>query len=168
MQVTLLRSFRKTVITSGEPDGLERGRLVYRFALMPFAGRLPRAEALRELAKLQTGVCSRQTGKRPSGFPPMEGREPSTQSFMELQTGSLIVSAIKPAEQGKGLVIRLWNPTAQARTETLRFWRTVANAELLHLNEECDPKSPRPKRSGKTVSVRAAPHRIVTLHLTFD
>jgi mannosylglycerate hydrolase len=98
----------------------------------------------------------------------MEGREPSTQSFMELQTGSLIVSAIKPAEHGKGLVIRLWNPTAQARTETLRFWKHVANATMLRLNEEPDPKSPRPKRSGRSVTVQAAPHRIVTLGLAFE
>src|SRR5262249_11910087 len=89
MQVTLLRSFRKTVITAGEPDGLERGRLVFRYSLMPFAGKLPREEALRKLANLQTGISTRQTGKCPSGFPAMEGRESAVQSFMELQTGSL-------------------------------------------------------------------------------
>jgi len=167
MQVTLLRSFRKTVITSGEPDGLERGRLVYRFALMPFAGKLPRAEAMQELAKLQTGVYTRQTGKRPSGFPPMEGREPATQSFLELQNHSLIVSAIKPAERGNGLVIRLWNPTSRPLTETVRFWKTVASAKILRLNEEPDLKSPAPKHAGQSVTIRAAAHRIVTLRVEF-
>ncbi len=165
MQVTLLRSFRKTVTTGGEFDGLERGRLVYRYALMPFAGTLPRAEALGELAKLQAGVLTRQTGRRPSGYPPMNSGEPATQSFIELQRGHLVVSAIKPAETGRGLVIRLWNPTAKPQAETIRFWKKIPKARAIKLNEEPDSKASQPKINGASVSVQAPPHRIVSLHV---
>lgn len=168
LQVTLVRSFRKTVVTGGETDGLERGRITHRFALLPFAGKLPRAQTLTEAAKLQAGVLTRQTGARPSGYPPMAGNEPATRSFVQLRNGNLMLSAIKPAESGDGIVIRLWNPTAQPQTETMRFWKPVANAALLRLNEEADADSARPKVTGPSVTVRAAPHRIVTFRVRFQ
>jgi len=105
MMVTLLRSFRRTVGTPGEPDGLEKGTLAYRYALMPFGGELPRAEALWEMIRLQAGILTRQTGRFPSGYPKMEGKgegeapaEPR-RSLVEQKTGRLVVSAIKPAEE---------------------------------------------------------------------
>ncbi len=165
LQVTLLRSTRKTVNTGGEPDGLQRGTLVYRYALIPFAGRLPRAAALSELAKLQAGVCTRQTGKRPSGFPPMAGQASATQSFIELDPGQLVISAVKPEESGEALVIRLWNPTGQPQRGTIRFWKPVQRAEAVKLNEDPDPDASQPVVKGKTVSVQASRHRIVTLRV---
>lgn len=165
MQVTLLRSTRKTVNTAGEPDGLQRGTLVYRFALIPYAGRLPRAEVLGELAKLQTGLCTRQTGKRPSGFPPMEGKAPATQGFVELRQGQLVVSAIKPAESGEGVMIRLWNPTDQPQRGAIRFWKPVKRAEAAKLNEDFDADAPKPVIRGETVTVQASRHRIMTVRV---
>jgi len=40
MQVTLLRSFRRTYTTAGESDGLEKGEIRHRYALMLFSGEL--------------------------------------------------------------------------------------------------------------------------------
>ena len=165
MQVTLLRSTRKTVNTGGEPDGLQRGTLVYRYAIMPFAGQLPRAAVLAELAKLQTGLCTRQTGKRPSGFPPMEGKAPATHGFVGLEEGQLVISAIKPAESGDGVMIRLWNPTGQPQRGTIQFWKPVQRAEAAKLNEDLDPDASQPVVKGKTVSVQASRHRIVTVRV---
>ena len=165
MQVTLLRSTRKTVNTGGEPDGLQRGTLVYRYAVMPFAGRLPRSAALAELAKLQAGLCTRQTGKRPSGFPPMAGKAPATQSFVQVDDTQLVVSAVKPAEDGEGIVIRLWNPTSQPQRATIRFWKPVRRAQAVKLNEEPDADAPSPAVRGAAVTVKATAHRIVTLRV---
>jgi alpha-mannosidase len=163
MQVTLLRSFRKTVSTAGEHDGLELGRIVYRYALMPFAGKLPRATALAELAKLQAGIFTRQTGKRPSGFPPMTGPAPATQGF--IKAGKLVVSAIKPPETGDGVVIRLWNPTDRPQRDRLEFSRSPKKVTTLKLNEDAARVSCA-KLAGKTVTVEAGPHQIVTLRIT--
>lgn len=165
MQVTLLRSFRKTVGTSGEQDGLERGAVTHRYALMPFAGVLPRAEALREWAALQAGIVTRQTGVRPSGFPAMTGKEPATRGLVELKAGRLAVSAIKPSEEGGGLVIRLWNPTGQRQTDTLQLWRKVKSARYTDLRELPTKGEGAPLVAGKTVAVTAGPHQIVTVHL---
>ncbi|MGI6494925.1 MAG: glycosyl hydrolase-related protein [Kiritimatiellia bacterium] len=167
MLVTLLRSFRKTVGTAGESDGLEIGPLVHRFALMPFAGVLPRSEALRELQRLQAGMFTRQTGPRPSGFPKMAGDAPSTFGYLEATSGKLAVSAIKPAEDGNGLILRLWNPEGTTATEKLRFWRTVKSAGMTDLRELPDSSATAAKVSGKSVAVTAGPHKIVTVRVTF-
>src|SRR5690606_11516058 len=140
---TLLRSFRKTITTTGERDGLEKGRTRFRFALLPFAGTLPRGRALAELARLQGGVMTRQTGKLSSGYPAMNGSAGS-RGFVDCGESPLVVSAIKAPETGPGLILRLWNPMPTAATGEIRFWKEVASAQRLLLNEEPDPEAPAP------------------------
>jgi alpha-mannosidase len=166
MLVTLLRSFRRTAATPGEPDGLEQGRITYRYALMPFAGALPRVEALNALAALQAGLFIRQTGKTSSGFPPMAGQAAPTQSYLECTQGNLIVSAVKPAEAGGGFVVRLWNPDGRKVSETLTFWKKVKSAKRLKLSEE-PSKGPALAVKGRTVALEAKPHEIVTVGVVF-
>ena len=137
MQVTLLRSFRKTVATQGEQDGLEQGEIVYRYALMPYGNQLPAAKALRYAMKLQSGLIKRQTGRISSGYPEMSGEQPATRSFMRQSgSGEVVLSAAKPAESGDGrMVLRLWNPTEKREKTKIEFWRSVKKAELLRLDE---------------------------------
>jgi alpha-mannosidase/mannosylglycerate hydrolase len=167
MLVTLLRSFRRTITTSGETDGLEKGKTTFRFALMPFDGELPRARALSELARLQAGLQTRQTGKRPSGFPPLAGKAPSTQGFLECQSGCLSVSAIKIPEEGEGLILRLWNPTGQPQKESIRFWREILFVEELDLGEEPLGETEAVKWQDETMEVTAKAHQIVTFRVMF-
>ncbi|MBM4030763.1 MAG: hypothetical protein FJ291_03155 [Planctomycetes bacterium] len=166
MLVTLLRSYRRTVGTPGESDGLELGTLRYRYALMPFAGELPRAEALCQLARLQAGLITRQTGRQSSGYPLMAGSAAS-QSFVEQRAGALVVSAVKRAEDGSALIIRLWNPTGEACRETLTLWRPIRSAALVGLNEDPIAGAP-PKARGNQVTLKAKPHAIVTLRVELD
>jgi alpha-mannosidase len=162
MQATLMRSYRRTVGTPGEQDGLELGRVTYRYALMPFAGTLPRQEALTELARLQAGVMRRQTGKRPSGYPPMAGKAEPRMSFLTQESGSLVLSSFKPAETGRGLILRLWNPGDEPATEELTFWREVKKASLVKLSEK-PIRGGQLAANGHAVSITAHPHAIVTL-----
>jgi alpha-mannosidase len=163
MQVTLLRSFRRTVGTEGEKDGLEPGTITCRYAIMPYAGNLPAATALRETMRLQTGLLARQTGKRPSGYPPLTGSDRHTLSFIE-QEGDLILSSLKPAENESGtLILRLWNPADTDGTSTLRFHRPVRDAAILRLDEEPCADAADLKIDSQSVTLLAAAHRIVTL-----
>lgn len=165
MLVTLLRSYRRTVGTPGETDGLELGTLRYRYALMPFAGELPRAEALSQLARLQAGLITRQTGRQSSGYPPMTGTA-ALQCFVEQRTGNLVVSAIKRAESGNALIVRLWNPTDKPQCETLTFWRPVGAARRVALSEAAIPHATPVKVRGNTVCLQAGPHEIITLRIS--
>ncbi|MCC6579854.1 MAG: hypothetical protein IT440_05385 [Phycisphaeraceae bacterium] len=164
MHITLLRSFRRTVGTGGEPDGLEKTTLEYRYALMPYRGDFPAQTALSELAKLQAGVLTRQTGARSSGYAPLSGRRKPHRGFMRLEHGRLVMSAFKPAEDGSGTwIIRLWNPTGDTLRDTLTFERPVQSARMLKLSEMPDDAAKAATVRGASVEVEAGPHRMVTL-----
>ncbi|HRT97192.1 MAG TPA: glycoside hydrolase family 38 C-terminal domain-containing protein, partial [Planctomycetota bacterium] len=166
MLVTLLRSYRRTVGTPGETDGLELGTLRYRYALMPFAGELPRAEAMSQLACLAGGLLTRQTGPQASGFPPMAGAGRPVQSYVEQARGSLVVSAVKRAEEGNALVLRLWNPASRPQRETLTLWRPVRRASLARMDESVAP-GPGLRVRGRAVSLSAGPRQVQTLRIEF-
>ena len=169
MQVTLLRAFRQTVSTGGEVDGQEQGQIDLRYALMPYAGELPRSQALQELARLQAGVLTRQSGKRPSGHPAMQGEQPATRSFVQQTAGELILSACKPAEEDEAaLVVRMWNPTKDRQSATLRFWRPIASAQLLRLDESPLNNTPQTQVRSQELDLHAAGHAIVTVRVQFQ
>ncbi len=167
LQVTLLRSFRRTIGTEGERDGLELGPLTVRYALMPFAGELPVAEAFREIARLQTGLLTRQSGGRPSGYPEMTADGPSSQSHLQQVDGTLVLSALKPAESGTGIVLRFWNPTDATVNERLHFLRPVAAAHYCDLKEDVLSEAGTDKAAG-IVTVEARCRQIVTVRITFE
>jgi len=162
MQVTMMRSYRRTVGTPGERDGLEIGKVTYRYALMPFEGELPRSEALAELARLQAGILTRQTGPRPSGYPPMAGSAEPRACFLQQETGALVLSTCKPAEKGRALVVRLWNPGDEPATDTLTFWRELRKASLVKLSEK-PVRGGQLEVNGPSVTVNASPRSIVTV-----
>lgn len=170
MQVTLLRSFRRTFSTAGEYDGLELGEIVHRFALMPFAGDLNRVDAMQKVMQLQAGLLTRQSGKISSGYPPLKGRpagdgEP-VQSYMAMKDRRLVFSAIKAAENGDGLIVRLWNPSDEKQSETLEFFRKPKSVAYAKLSEDDLPQAAI-EPDGNTVSVSAGPRKIVTVRVRF-
>jgi alpha-mannosidase/mannosylglycerate hydrolase len=164
MQVTLLRSFRRTFLTAGEHDGLELGEIVHRFALMPFAGELKRVDAMHKVMQLQTGLHTRQSGKISSGYPQLTGKT-SELSFIKILDHHLVISAIKTAENGDGVIVRLWNPSDEKRSERLEFFRQPKSVVYTQLSEDDSPTPIKP--NGNTVSMEAGPRKIVTVRVRF-
>jgi len=163
MQVTLLRSFRRTVGTGGEPDGLEQGEVRLRYALMPYGGRLPRVAALRAWDRLRCGTFTRQSGQRASGFPPLDGDAPVARHFLRVESGDAIVTTAKPAESGGSMVVRVWNPTDAPTDAVLWCGGKVEWADRLDLAEQIDTTAPTPTWENYCVTVRVAPSRIATV-----
>jgi alpha-mannosidase len=162
MQVTLLRSYRRTVATLGEEDGLERGQITYRYNVMPIRAPLPRSEIFHELSKLKAGVMTRQTGDCPSGYPAMTGSLPPEQGFLSLRKGDLVLSAFKQAEDGNGVILRLWNPHPEIRTEELAFWKEIKHAAPVNLGETREEELELSYKE-RTISVSCPPFKIVTI-----
>ncbi len=64
-----------------------------------------------------------------------EGNLPSSGSLLKLD-GELVLSALKQSEDGKGLIVRLYNPKDEDRTATLTFAKNVQTSHLLNMLEE--------------------------------
>ncbi len=125
LALTLFRATRQTVMTAGEPDGQLLGRLEFEYQLYPFAGDFRAAGALRMVAEAQTGVRVHTSGELPA-----------TTSFLHVEAEGCVVTALKPAADGDGAIVRVWNVGDEAVAATVKACVPIRSAELCNLNEE--------------------------------
>ena len=163
IQTTLFRSYRRTVNTPGEKDGLELADLTFRYNLRPYAGELPAADLAREMLTLHAPLTVRFSGKTKSGYPRLTGELSPKQSFMEMLDNKLVFSAFKPAEDGKGQILRLWNPTGETLTERIRLWKKPASVQPVKLDESADGDAATPAED--VITITAGPHKIVGVRI---
>lgn len=96
MRLTLLRS---TIF----PDPLaDRGQHCFTYALLPHAGTWIEAAVTHRAGELNTPLLGR-VGALPSTFP-------AVRSFVTLAGVPAVVETLKPAEDGDGLILRLYEP----------------------------------------------------------
>ena len=108
LRLTLIRS-------SYDPDILpEIGQHEIHLALCPFTGKLPVAEAIRAGEEFNRPLRVIGTDIHKGGFP-ADGR------FIRIRPSTVILSAIKKAENGDALVLRLFNPTARKTMAKIQF-----------------------------------------------
>ncbi len=95
--------------------------------------------------------------------PPQTGPLPAEASFLEVDAPNVIVEAIKQAEDGDAVIVRLYEAAHAAARATLRFGRDVTAVEEADLME-------RPLRDlpceGNAVELEFAPFEIKTLRVT--
>jgi alpha-mannosidase len=88
-----------------------------------------------------------------------EGPLPRQGSFVTVEPEGLILSAVKQAEDGGSVVVRVYNPTTETISGRVGV-RGAATAALAQLSE--DPLGALPLEGG-CVSVDVGPKRIVTV-----
>lgn len=155
LAITLLRGFRRPVATDGQPGGQILGQHTFTYALAPFSGlaALPRLLALRD--ELATGVRVRQTD---DGF----GVATRAASLLAVDAEVVRLSACKPASDGRGAIVRLYNPAATDSRATVRPSFAVSAAVLTNLNEEDGQALPVQDNS---ITLAVPAKKIVTLRL---
>ena len=148
--LTLFRAVFRTVNTAGEPDGQLLEEMVFDYALYPFAGAFDAVTAARLVGQMQTNVRAHFTAEVPDDH-----------TFVSLEYGRAIVTALKPAANGSGGVIRLWNPSVHEVQDTIRIACKPVAAHLCTLNE--DPVSSLPIDADGGIRVTAPARGLVTV-----
>lgn len=137
------------------PKALERGRHVYRYALYPHRGTWREAKsykvALEANCPLIAVKCSVHEGRLPKEF-----------SFASLSPDNLVLTVLKLAEDGDGVVARFYEAEGRGAEGRLVLFCGVERASEASLLE--DELRPLPA-SGGSVAVRAKPFEIVTVRL---
>ncbi len=112
--------------TMETPDAQCLGRHVFEYAMVPHDGGWENAmaEAHRFARPLQAAVSS--------GL----GVLPAAASLVEVKPGGLVVSAIKAAEDGSGVVVRLYNAGDRTVRGRVRFVERHGRVDVVNLNEE--------------------------------
>lgn len=143
------------------PGGQVLRTLSYRLAVLPHAGSWAEAEVWREALAHAVPPRARTTLAHPGELPPTLG-------LLEVEGKNLVLSAVKGAEDGDGVVVRVYNPDRAPRSGWLRCVRAPARATRARLDEteleelavEPDGRVPLELPSGRieTVRLRWAEH----------
>jgi len=96
------------------------------YCLNAFVSDFNPAVALGLVAELQSPVRSHD----------IREDAPPTRSFVRVETGGTVVTALKPAENDLGAVVRFWNPGTKNAEARFQLDRPVTGACLCNLNEE--------------------------------
>ncbi|MFQ6059329.1 MAG: glycoside hydrolase family 38 C-terminal domain-containing protein, partial [Anaerolineae bacterium] len=94
-----------------------------------------------------------------------EGSLPPEHSFIEIEPASLVITTIKAAETGDGLIVRYYNMGQEPVEGRLRLWRPFTRAALVNLNEEEMAELEVSGEGGITLPVRG--RQIVTIKFQF-
>jgi len=143
LRLTLIRS-------SYDPDPLpEIGQHEVHFALQPFAGELPVADAIRTAMAFEQELRVVSTDAH-------EGALPPAAQLVQAAPAGVVLSALKKAEDGDAFILRFFDPigrksTAKATLDEA-FFGEVTQVEEVDLLERPVAKSTA-KKSGNTVSV---------------
>ncbi len=117
------------------PDAQCLGVHEYDYAIMPYQGTWATAQLFQEAeAFVVPFVAQAVQGVRQS---PSNGL-PFT-SLLAIEPAEIVLSALKPAEDNTGIIIRVFNPLSEARTATLTLGFPILNAWYTNLNEEALP-----------------------------
>jgi alpha-mannosidase len=96
----------------------------------------------------------------PAGSEPLA---PEGAPLLSLESSGLVLSALKPAEQGAGLVVRVLNPSDEAMEARLRLGFPFTDAESVRLDEK--PVDEPLFRDGETLRFRVPPHALRGVHV---
>ncbi|MDE3089756.1 MAG: hypothetical protein KGJ80_10300, partial [Chloroflexota bacterium] len=109
------------------PGAQEIGGHIFEYALIPHRGdwRDAIADAHAFAAPLRAVATDAHAGTLPRAA-----------SFIDGTPREFVISAIKPAESGEGLIVRGYNRGPEAIEVTLRMFRDFARATRVNLNEE--------------------------------
>ena len=91
------------------------GKHRFHYAIFPHAGNWEKGKVWQAAERFNLAFQACQIG------PTEHGTEPLAKSFLEITPEDLHVSAVKHSEDGKGWVIRVFNPSDQKRTGALRL-----------------------------------------------
>lgn len=130
--ITLLRSFSKTFLTDGEPDGQLQQLLEYKYRLVPLRPSDSFADIVRYKDCLQAGVRAVSSRVKESGLP-LE----RTSAF-SLTGNNVVLSLIKRPEdqEQSSVIVRVSNYNDDCSTALLRCMYPIEKAYETNLLEE--------------------------------
>ncbi len=158
--VTLMRAFRRTVLTDGEDDGELNRNLEWNYRLS-FYAEPPEFNVLhRQMQIARTEFCSYLV---PSG---QIRKLPAEETFCRL-SGGLSFSALKPAADGgeRCVVLRLFNLSGREVEGSVWFRLPVRSAELCRLDETPIEQF---AVENNEISLKATPWKMITVKVRFQ
>ncbi len=136
----------------------DQGHHEFTYSLLPHAGSFQDAGVVRAAAELNVPVLAVPARSH-------EGKLPATWRLVECTSEAVVVDTIKPAEDGKGMVLRLYESHGSHAEATLRFADKPGAVETVNLLEELYADDVALKVADSEASLRLRPFQVVTLRV---
>jgi len=136
------------------PEAQCPGEHTFHYALVPHAGNY--STSMGEAAAFAAPLRAVST-------PAHDGPLPPSGSFVEVSPAAVVVTCIKPPEEGEGLIVRLYNAAPVPVQAQLKLWRPFHEAALVSLAEGAPLQVLAVDADTVTLSLRGK--EIATLHL---
>ncbi len=78
---------------------------------------------------------------------------------------ALALGSLKESQEGRALVLRLYEPHGARGKSVLHFAQDINRVEKVNLLEEVDESKPVPAAKGRTLHIEVKPFEILTLRL---
>lgn len=164
MTVVMLRSYRWNPGESKISEGLELGERVYTYSLMPVNASVGVMNMFVKQQQLSAPVIARQSGQFSSGFPKLAGDKTSNPGFLQLAKNKTVLSSMKRSEDGKTVIVRIWNPSVDTVQEEIQFSSLVTDCKETDMKEDVVREIP---FEGNKIFLSVPSKRIITLAITF-
>jgi alpha-mannosidase len=92
---------------------------------------------------------------------------PHKQGFISVEPSNLVVTALKKAELGDGLILRFYNATDESVDGVIRTHKAVKTARVVNLNEVPLPDGEIDLDNNNTIHLKVEGHEIKTVELGF-
>ena len=151
------------------PEAQCQRRLTFSLAVLPHHGTWQSAEVWRQAMRhnnppraITTEMVKNQTGLD-------HGTQAASESFLAVEGRNAILSAVKRAEQGGALILRLYNPSDDLTQATILLPFVPTKVELVGLDElprqVASAETAPVLEDGRKVKIALAPKKIITLRI---
>ncbi|MFL5664134.1 MAG: alpha-mannosidase, partial [Ktedonobacteraceae bacterium] len=155
---------RLTLLKSGIfPDAhADEGLHRFTYSLLPHGGDWRDAQSVRRAYELNVPIVCVAGQKKAASSPGVSATNRTSSSFVQADCTHVIVETVKPAEDGDGLIVRLYEAHNQRGRATLTFVMPLLSAQECNLLEE--PLNDLPCQ-GKTLAFEVRPFEIKTFRV---
>ena len=141
------------------PDATaDLGEHRFTYSLLPHQGSFQQAGVIQAAAELNTPLIVKEV-------PPARGPLPASFAPVRCSNPAIILDTIKPAEDGNGTIVRLYEAFGSHATATLQFARAPASVSVTDILEQpmvCDAGL---EHRDTEVSLRLRPFQVVSLRI---
>jgi alpha-mannosidase len=134
----------------------DEGEHHFTYSLLPHEGDWTGSGVVQESFALNSPLCAAEVI-------PNRGTLPTESGLVAVEGVGLALGSLKRAEDGRGVILRLYEPHGARGKSVLRFAREVKRAEVANLLEESS--GPPLVAKGNTLHVEVRPFEVLTLRL---
>ncbi len=141
------------------PDAKEMKTYIYTYSIYPHDGDWKKGKSYMQGYEFNNDLIAMQV--------PKAEKFRSKRSFVSIEPDNLIMTALKPSEDGKGVVLRFYDASGEYTEGTVSLFTAPKRVTATNLLEEEQEELKAVDPNGNSIQLKMNPFEIITLKITF-